>query len=209
MSPPTFCVTLTPSFAKPLRTIENARSTLKSVEVGVRISYCIGCAACAFAPVVAGTTRMPSEPRLYPSWSSAVLAAAQSYGSGPRFGFSSSPEMCPTRLSTLRRVAREDDVDDLVAVDAHRERPLHRRVEELAVLRLRRVRVPGDVGRLGARDRGHDGLAALLHGVDRLERHLVGPVELAALEVGDHRVGVRVVRQRDARGGRRRAVEVG
>ena len=62
MSPPTFCVTSTPASAKPSCTISNARSTLKSVDVGVTISYSIGCAACAYSPVVAGATRIPSDP---------------------------------------------------------------------------------------------------------------------------------------------------
>ena len=114
--------------------------------------------------------------------------------------------MWPTRLSTRRRVAVEDDLDDPLAVDAHRERLLHLRVEELPVLRLARVRVPGDVRRLGARHLVDDDVVVLLEDVDGVERHLVDPVEVALLELGDHRVGVREVRERDRLGVGRLAV---
>ena len=97
-------------------------------------------------------------------------------------------------------VAVEDHLDDLFAVDAHRERLLHLRVEQLAVLGLRGfefhvmfvVSAPGTWF--------DDEVRVLLEGVDRAERNLVDPVELAALQVRDHRVGVRVVGERDRLG---------
>ena len=109
-------------------------------------------------------------------------------------------EIVPGEALDLVRVAVEDDLDDLVAVDAHRERLLHLRIEELAVLRLVRVRVPGDVRRLGARNLLTTMFVVLLEDVDRVERHLVDPVEPGLTSVGDHRVRVRVVRQRDRLG---------
>ena len=41
----------------------------------------------------------------------------------------------------------------------------------------------------------HLNVRVLLEDVDGVERHLVDPVDLVALQVGNHRVGVRVVRQ--------------
>ena len=117
--------------------------------------------------------------------------------------------MWPTMLSTFARVAREDDVDDLIAVDAHRERLLHRRLQQLPVLRLRRVRVPGDVGRLRARNGCTTTFSAFLTASTALNGTWSAQSMFVRLEVGDHRVGVRVVRQRDARCVRRRPVEVG
>ena len=114
----------------------------------------------------------------------------------------------PDEALDLRRVAAEDDLDHLVAVDAHRERLLHARVEELAVLELPRVRVPRDVRDLAARPLVHLHALALLDRVHGVEGHLVDPVEVAPPQVGDHRVGVRVVRQRDRVGVRLRPVEV-
>ena len=126
------------------------RSTLKSVDVGQMISYFIGCASCAYWPVVAG--RPGSRPRLrvaelveHPVPLLAVVLER--------------PEVRVLHLAgdvsgealDERRIAVEDDSDDPLAVDAHGERLLHLRVEQLLVLRLTRIRVPRDVRRLGPR----------------------------------------------------------
>ena len=124
------------------------------------------------------------------------MPAAQSCSSGPEVLVLVERDLAGQALD-LVRVAVEDDLDDLVAVDAHREGLLHLRIEELSVLVLVRVRVPRDVRRLRARDLLDDDVRVLLEDVDRVERHLVDPVDLARLHVRDHRVRVRVVGERD------------
>ena len=95
------------------------------------------------------------------------------------------------------RVPTEDDLDDAIAIDRHRQGPLHLRVEQLAVLLLRWVGVPRDVGRLGARDLLHDDARFLGDRRRRCDRHLVDPVELARLEIGEHGIFVGVVDESD------------
>ena len=180
MSPPTFCVTLTPSFAKPSRTIVERAV---DVEVGRGRREDLVLHRMRRLRVRAGRRRHDPD---------AVRAPLVPEPVERRVGRGAVVrERAEVRVLELAgdvaddaldlgRVAGEDDVDDLVAVDAHRERLLHRRVEQLAVLRLGRVRVPGDVGRLGAGNRRHHGVRRLLHRVDGLERHLVGPVDVAA-----------------------------
>ena len=73
---------------------------------------------------------------------------------------------------------------------------------------LSRVGVPRDVGGLGARHDVQVQVRLLLDVVDRLERHLVDPLQRALLEVGDHRVRVRVELEHDGVGVRRGAVVV-
>ncbi len=106
------------------------------------------------------------------------------------------------------RVSAEDHVDDLLTVDAHRERLLDLGVEKLSIHRFPRIRVPGDVRGLGAGNLVQNDVVVLLEDVDRVERHLVDPVDVPVLQVGDDGVRVRVVRERDGLGIRRRAVVV-
>ncbi len=97
-------------------------------------------------------------------------------------------------------VAVEHDLDDALTVDAHRERLLHLRVEELPVLRLARVRVPGDVRGLGSGNLVDDEAVVVLQDLHGVERDLVDPVEVALTQLGDHRVRVGEVRERDGLG---------
>ena len=105
------------------------------------------------------------------------------------------------------RVAAEDDVDDLLAVEGVRERGAQLRIEQLLVLLLLRVRVEAEVADLRALA-GHDlDVARLLELIGDRERHLVDVVDVVALERGEHGVGVREPRDADRVELRLRAVE--
>ena len=109
------------------------------------------------------------------------------------------------RRRRLRRV-EPDDVRDLVAVDGVGHRLLHLRVQELAVVRLLRVRVDDEVV-LGDARHLLDGEACPLHGLDRGRRDGLERVELVRLERRDHRVVVRVHLQPESLDVRLRPVE--